>query len=215
MSESTYTDSKVIELSKSFVNLVAHQETTHGTHEAVVGREKAKLCNEYYDIPCDVHTKATSAIGKFFNGTFGTPTTVFCDPSGKELSRLVGGASSSELMKKMNESLGKVSGDHVALGLWHQAHQFVSEAEAAAQKSDYHKAVEAYSRIAKMSKGAWFKDTSKEGLDKMNQAGEERLKEALALEAVEEKKKALRKVADDFKPLPCSLEAKKELDALK
>ena len=40
MSETTFTDPKVIELSKSFVNIIAHRETGHGDSEVLVGKEK-------------------------------------------------------------------------------------------------------------------------------------------------------------------------------
>jgi len=214
MSESTYTDPKVIDLSKSFVNLVAHQETSHGSHEAVVGKNKVKLCNEYYDIPCEVHTKAWNAVGRFFNGTFGTPTTVFADPSGKEISRVVGGASTGELMKKMNEALSKVEGEKVPLATWSSAKQWNAEAESAFEKGDVKKAIEGWTKIGKL-KGARFRVMSQDGLKKADESGDRALKDALALENIEDKKKALRKLLDDYKGLPVASEAKKELDALK
>ena len=71
MSETSYTDPKVIEMSKNFVNVVAHQETGHGDREVFVGREKKKLCTDYLTIPCAVHTKGWEAVGTFFNGSFG------------------------------------------------------------------------------------------------------------------------------------------------
>jgi len=214
MSETSYTDPKVIELSKSFVNLVAHSETTHGSRDAVAGKEKLKLCNEYYNIPCETHTKACSAIGKFFNGTFGTPTTVFADPTGKELTRVVGGVGSGELIKKMNEALAKVMGDKVHLAVWSQVNQLNTEAEAAFEKGDLKKAVDNWTKIGKI-KGAQFRVISQDGLKKADEKGDEALKAALALSDAEEKKKALKKIVDDFKGLPVATQAKKELDALK
>ena len=44
MSDSTFTDPKVIELSRNFVNVIAHSETAHGDRDAMVGKEKVKLC---------------------------------------------------------------------------------------------------------------------------------------------------------------------------
>jgi hypothetical protein len=214
MSETTFTDPKVIELSKSFVNVIAHRETGHGEHEAFVGKEKVKLCNEYYDIPCSVHTTGESVVGRFFQGTFGTPSTVFADPTGKEITKVTGMMSTGELIKKMNEVLGKVSGDKIPLGLWQSAHKFIADGDAALAKGDAKKAVEAYGRVGKM-KGAAFKSMSDEASARAGEAGEKALSEALALENPEDKKKALRKIADDYKPLPVSLEARKQLDTLK
>ena len=214
MSETSFTDPKVIELSKSFVNFIAHSETAHGSREAVVGKDKIKLCNDYYDIPCEVHTKGWTAVGTFFNGTFQTPTTVFADPSGKEISRVVGGLGTGELMKKMNEALGKVDGEKVPLATWSLARQLSADAEAAFEKGDLKKAVDDWVKIGKI-KGARFRVMSQEGLKKADESGDKALKDALALENVEDKKKALKKIVDDYKGCPVANEAKKELDALK
>jgi hypothetical protein len=214
MSESTFTDPKVIELSKNFVNVIAHRETTHGEHEVLVGKEKIKLCNEYFDIPCSVHTKGDSVVGKFFQGTFGTPSTVFADPTGKEISKVQGGLGSGELIKKMNEALATVTGEKISLTTWQSAHKFIADGDAFLAKGETKKAVEAYAKVGKM-KGAAFKTMNDEASARATEAGEKALKEALALESVEEKKKALKKISEDYKPLPVSLEAKKELDSLK
>ncbi len=214
MSESTFTDPKVIELSKSFVNIIAHSETGHGTHDVQVGKEKVALCNEYYNIPCSVHSKGSSVMGKFFQGTFGTPSTVLTDPSGKEISKVTGGLSAGELMKKMTEALAAVSGEKITLPVWQAAHKLLADGDAFLAKGDAKKAGEAYGRLGKM-KGAAFKTMTDEAGARFTEAGEKALKEALALENAEEKKKALKKIAEDYKPLPVSLAAKKELDSLK
>jgi hypothetical protein len=214
MSESTFTDPKVIELSKNFVNVIAHRETSHGDHEVLVGKEKVKLCNEYYDIPCSVHTKGDAAVGKFFQGSFGTPSTVFADPSGKEISKVQGGLSSGELIKKMNEAQAAVSGEKISLTQWQSAQKFVADSEAFLAKGDTKKAVDAVVKLGRM-KGAAFKTMSEEATAKVEDAGKKALSEALAMDNVEEKKKALKKIVDDYKPLAVSNEAKKELEKLK
>ena len=214
MSDSTFTDPKVVEMSKNFVNVIAHSETSHGDHEVLVGREKMKLCNDYYNIPCSVHTKGWSAVGKFFQGTFGTPSTVFADPTGKELSKHQGSMGAGELIKKMNEALAQVPGDKAHLALWQAAKKIAADGDAALAKGEIRKAVEAYGKLAKI-KGAAFKAMSDEATARANEAGEKALQEALALATVEDKKKALKKIADDYRPLAVSTKAKKELDALK
>ena len=214
MSETSFADPKVIELSRNFVNFIAHSETAHGSREAVVGKDKIKLCNEYYDIPCEVHTKGWTAVGTFFNGTFQTPTTVFADPSGKEISRVVGGLGSSELMKKMTEAFGKVDGEKIPFATWTTANKLNAEAEAAFEKGDVKRAVDDWTRLGKI-KGARFRVMSQDGLKKADESGDKALKDALAIENLEEKKKALKKIVDDYKGCPVAAEAKKELDALK
>jgi hypothetical protein len=214
MSESTFTDAKVIELSKNFVNVIAHRETEHGDHEVQVGKEKLKLCNEYYNIPCSVHTKGDSVVGKFFQGSFGTPSTVFADPSGKEIAKYQGGLSGGELIKKMNDALSKVSGEKVPLGQWQAAAKLAADSEAFLAKGDAKRAADAVVKLGKM-KGAGFKTLSDEATAKVEEAGKKALAEALALDNAEEKKKALKKIVDDYKPLAVSNDAKKELDSLK
>ena len=79
MSEAAFADPKVIERSRNFVNVLAHSETAHGDHEIFVGREKTKLCNEYPNIPCSIHTKGWAAVTKFIQGNFTVPLTIFAD----------------------------------------------------------------------------------------------------------------------------------------
>lgn len=214
MAASSYPDAKVIEMSRNFVNVVAHRETSHGDKEVVIGREKVKLCQEYYTIPCDVHVKGCDAINKFFSGNMGLPTTVFCDPTGKEISRETGSLGAGALVKKMQEVLGKVSGEKIHYTLWKQASQSISDGDALLEKGEHKKAIEAYSKVSKM-KGKALQQLATDALAKASEIGEKLLGEALAIEDVAEKKKALKRIADDFKPLEVAVKAKKELDALK
>ncbi len=214
MADSSYKDAKVIAASRNFVNLVAHQETAHGTKDVFVGREKQKLCNEYHTIPCESHTAAWGFVGRFVTGTFQTPTTFFAGPDGKEISKVVGGLSGGELVKKMNEALAKVPGEKVPLPVWQMARQLMTDGEIAREKDDLKKAVAAYAKVSKL-RGGSLKADAEAALKKLDEEGEKRLAAALAEASVDEKKKALKKVSDDFKPLPVSAKAKKELDAIK
>jgi len=214
MEEETLRNAKVVELSRSFVNVVAHRDTDHGSTETLRGRDKVKVCNDYGNIPCETHVKGWSAVSRFINGTFGTPTTVFCDPSGKELFRTEGDPGSADMLKKMNEALSKVEGEKIPQGLWSQAAQLRTDADAALEKGDLKKASDLYSKLGKI-KGAPFKTMSQDGLKKLDEKLAEALKAALAMDSVDQKKAALKKLAEDFKGLPAAAEAKKELDALK
>lgn len=215
MSETSYVDPKVIEMSRNFVNVIAHQETGHGDREVLVGREKKKLCTEYYTIPCSVHVKGWEAVGKYFQGSFGTPTTVFTDPGGVEISRKVGGLSGGELVKAMQEVLPKVNGDKIGLPVWSMLKQLQADVDAQLAKNEAKKAVDAAAKISKLGKGPVFRDAAKESNEKIEAHGKSALDAALALEKVEDKKKALQKVVDAYKPLPVSDEAKAELAKLK
>lgn len=214
MAESSYTNKNVIEASRNFVNIVAHQETSHGSTEVLIGREKVKLCNEYHVIPCETHVKTWNAVGKFFQGSFGTPTTVFAEPGGKEISRKAGSMGAGELAKEMNSVATKWPGDKINYAAWTQAKQMIAAGEASLEKKEYKKAVTAGTTVGKM-KGRAFKDMSEEFMKKVVAAGDEALQEALALPEAAAKKKAVQKIVDDFKGTEVSDKAKKELDALK
>lgn len=210
MEEGTLRNAKVIDLSKTFVMLAAHQETAHGSTEMIVGREKVKLCNDYGTIPCEAHVRAWSAVGHFINGTFGTPTTIFCDPTGKEISRHEGDPGAGEMVKKMTDALAKVEGEKIPAAVWSQQ----AEAEAAWMKGDFKKAVDLWTKQSK-SKTASLRTLSQDGLQKIGDRGAEALKTALAIESVPDKKAALKKIGDDFKGLPVAADAKKELETIK
>lgn len=214
MAESSYKDQKVIEASKNFVNIVAHMDTTHGTKDVIVGREKQKLCNEYHTVPCETHTAAWGFVGRFVTGTFQTPTTFFADPSGKEISKVVGGMAGGELVKKMNEALAKVTGEKVPLPVWQMAKQLSTDGEIAREKGELKKAVEAYTKLSKL-RGGSIKADADAALKKLDEEGEKQIAAALAEAAVDEKKKALKRISEEFKPLPSAAKAKKELDAIK
>jgi hypothetical protein len=214
MEEGTLRNAKVIELSKTFVNVVAHKDTEHGSTETLVGREKVKLCNDYGTIPCEAHVKAWSAVGHFINGSFGTPTTIFCDPAGKELFRTEGDPGAGDMAKKMTEALAKVDGEKIPSTTWTQATQLQADAQAAFDKGDVRKAIELWTKIAKL-KGNSFRTLALEGYKKAGDKGAEALKAALAIDNVADRKTELRKIADDYKGLNVSADARKELEALK
>jgi len=214
MEEDTLRNARVIEMSKTFVSVVAHRDIGHGSTEAMRGRDNVMLCNDYANIPCEVHVRGWEAIRHFIDGTFLTPTTVFCDPAGKELFRREGDPGPSTMIKLMNDALAKVSGDKIPQPLWSQALQTRKEGDDALDKEDFRKAFDLYSKIGKM-KGDRVKAIAQEALQKLDDKGTEAFRAALGLSDVEQKKAALRKITEDFKGLPVALEAKKDLDSLK
>jgi hypothetical protein len=192
MADSSFTDARVIELSRSFVNVIANGDTGHG--------EDKKLCKLYRTIPCSVHQRGMYAGRNFFPGNVSTPVTVFADPAGKELFRKQGALNASALAKHLQEALARISGEKIPLPSW-KLHR---DGQAALENGEFKKAIESFSRI----KSKRLKD---DDLGRVSQKGEALLKEALELPA-DEKKAALKKIADEFKPLEVS---KRALEALK
>lgn len=213
MASSTYTDAKVIAMSKNFVNVVAHGEKGHKTREVLVGKEKQTWCEEYWGISCDVHEKAAQITGKFMKGGYGTPTTVICDPDGNELDRNPGAMGAGELVKFMEKNLAKIPGPKVGFAEWSAALKSVAAVDGHLEKDEFKKAVEAWQKLAK-SKLKAVQEMAEAAKKKLEERGEALLSEAESkLEsAVEEAKALLKKVAEQFKPLDC---AKKAADLLK
>lgn len=215
MAESSYRDSKVIATSKHFVNIVAHRETGHGTREVQIGREKQKWCKEYPGIPCDVHVKGESALRSVKN-IEATPTTVFCDPSGAEIDRKVGAMSGSELNKMMEKVLAKVPGEKVPLPMWTGAKKLIVDGDAAFEKGEYKKAIEAYQKVAKLRPKS-LKALAEDPLQRVEAKGNELLDDAKGKidSEKEEARKLLKKISDEFKPFDCAKEAAELLKSLK
>lgn len=217
MAESSYTDPKVIAKSQLLVNVVAHNESGHGDREMMVGKEKVAICKEYYTIPCAVHKEAWKAVNKFFSGGFKTPTTIFCDPTGKEISRREGAMASGELIKEMDKALAKAKafyGDPIPLSVWRKVKQDLAEGDAALKEGLYKKAIDFYLKVGKV-KGKGMEALSKERLKQVEDKGQALLDEALGLSDPEEKKKALRKLIEEFKNTEIAAKAKKELEGIK
>lgn len=214
MEDTVYPDAKVIDASRNFVNVIGHREDEHGTRDVVVNKEKMTVCKVYGSIACEVHKQGFSNTNKFFSGNFKTPTTIFCDPSGKELSRKEGGLSITEQVKLMGEALKRVSGDHIALGSWKSAKQLMTDGDAYLKDGNYKKALELYAKVAKMT-GRGLVNMGKEGIQKIEAEGDAKIKEALEVEDPASKKEALKKIAEDFKGTETEKKARKEIENLK
>lgn len=199
MAESTYRDARVVELSKSFVNVVGMTDTAHG--------EEKKLCKLFQTIPCSVHQRGMYAGKNFFSGNAKPPTLVFCDPKGKELFRHEGKLDAAGLAKKMNEALGKLAGARILLPQWKQ----LQDAAKARESGEIKKAIELYTKLAKTKA---TKEAAAAGLAKVGEIGDARLEEASKLPA-DERRAALQAIVEEFKPLAVSTRAQKALDALK
>jgi len=207
MESSTYTDKKFIEASRMWVNVACHSETGHEV-DAIIGGKKVSVCERYWNLPCDAHSKGSSGARSKYTGITGVPCTVYADPEGKELEREVGGKSASELIKVQEKLLEKVPGEKISVVEWSQAAKLLADADAAFEKEEWKKAVEGYTKVSKLPKKA-LKEKGAAGLEKADAKGKELIAQAKEMIATDKEaaKKLLSKVANDFKPLPCSKEA--------
>ncbi len=223
MAASTYTDAKAIAASRMFVNVCGDQDTKHGERDFMVGREKKKLCKEYWNIPCEQHVKCYEAAGHFqFEGNrIGMPMNIFCGPDGKELTAVkreysMGG---KQLCDKMDEALKVVEGEKIPYQPWADTRKHLADADAAIAKSEFKKAIECYAKIQKQ-KNKSLLAKGEEALKLLDAKGAKLIEEAKAkLESdPEAAKKTLKMVADQFTKRECQKVAQdmlKELDAKK
>lgn len=214
MIESCFTDSNVIALSKSFVNVAAVDGNSHGEKEIVVGKERVKVCKLFHVMPCASHEKTFRYAFKFWQSPISCPATVFCDPQGNQLFKADGVLTAADLAKKMQSALSKVTGDKIALPQWRKALALLDDGAEALEKGEAKKALEAFRKVAAM-KGKSLQKRAEDAIAKVTELGEQRLLEAVGITDLKERRRALSKVMDEFKGLDVSAKAKREFDAAK
>lgn len=215
MESSTYPNEKFIAKSREFVNVAAHSEKGH-ERDYIVGAETKKLCEHYWGITCDVHSQAYREARNKYEGISGVPCTVIADPQGVEIDRIVGGAGPGELIKKMDEALEKVPGEKIHYDAWNFAKTSVADGEKAFTAGEYKKAVTLWHKVSLMKQRP-LKEMSEEPLQRAQEKGAALLEEARTLieAAPANAKKAIKEVADNFKPLEVSKTASELLKTLK
>jgi hypothetical protein len=94
MSDSTFTDPKVIEMSRNFVNVIAHSETAHGDRDAMVGKRRSSSATSTATSPAPSTPRAgRPPSASSSRARSARPTTIFADPKGKEIGKAEGGLS--------------------------------------------------------------------------------------------------------------------------
>jgi len=206
MESSTYTDKKFIAASRGWVNVAAHEDVGHEV-DAVISSKKVTVCEHYWNVPCKSHQSSYHQTRGKFGEIKTVPVTILCAPNGKELDRIQGGKGASELLKPMEKAFEQVPGEKIGAVEWTQAVKLVAEGDAAFEKGEWKKSVDAFVRVSKLPKKA-LKDLSSAGIEKLEAKGRELIEDAnQKLGEPEEKRKLLAKVATEFKPLSCSKEA--------
>jgi hypothetical protein len=206
MVDGPFADAGVVANSRTFVNVVAMEPSKHGEAD---GR-----CKLYRNIPCASHEKIFKHATKFWKSPIQCPALAFLDPAGTLLFKADGLLTTPDLLKKMQSALSKISGEKIPLPQWQKAHQLLADGQTALDKGEVKKALEAFRKVAAM-KGKSLQTMAADAIDRVAGIGETRLSEALALADAKDKKRALAKIADEFKGLDVATRAKKEFDAVK
>lgn len=202
---------------KQAVCVVGHMETKHGTVDVPQKDGKpAKRCRIYKTITCDDHVNIAKAVyGNFFNGKFATPHHIWVGPDGKELFRRGGTLGAADFIKDCEKATALVPGPKATKGEYDAARATIAEGADHETKGAVKKAIEAYQKVAK-GKVERLRSLGEEKLTALNAAGGAAVDEAVARAATEEKeaRAALKRIADEYKPLECAKKASEALKAL-
>lgn len=214
MDSSVYANKDFVAASKRWVNVYCSKDSGHGTEK--VGTEE--MCKLHPTIKCDDHVNCNAAAGgKYFNGTFRAPATVWCMPDGKEIGKQQGGMSAKQVIEKMAEAEKAVGA-----GLDSDSYQFLLDKLAAGEKAvadgKIKEAVETYVATLKaMGKNPGAKtytDKAQAALDKLVEGAKGKIEEANAAKDAKEFAKAkelLKSVQVNFKGQPVAKDADKAM----
>ncbi|HZN62046.1 MAG TPA: hypothetical protein VFC90_06540 [Planctomycetota bacterium] len=220
MERSAYPNPAVVTASKNLVNVVAHAgtgarnswDTNHGTKEIKQGTEKVKVCRLYNSLVCSDHVEIFKERLPVVYGdkTFPTPFHIYYSPAGEELFRSEGAVTAQQLAKEMTDALAKVPGNHISKDEYDGAKKELSGGAALVKKDEIKKAIELFTKMTK-HKNEMLRPMGQKELDALEASGHARVQAALqTLEnqgGEEPAKKELKKVADEYPPLPCAKEA--------
>ncbi|MCE9584465.1 MAG: thioredoxin family protein [Planctomycetes bacterium] len=215
MDASVYNQKDFIAASKRWVNVYCNRDTGHGT-EKVDGKDMCKLVP---GIACADHVACDSgaSAGGYFKGTFGTPATVWCDVTGKQIGQNQGGMSAKQLIEKMAEAEKAVG-----VGLGEDEYLFLTGKLSAGEKSvtdgKIHDAVDGYTAAIKaMAKNPAAKpwvEKAQAALDKLVEGAKSRIEDAVKAKDAGDFAKAkeiLKSVQTDFKGQPVAKDADKAM----
>lgn len=214
MDSSVYANKDFVAASKRWVNVYCSKDSGHGT-EKVGDKEMCKL---HPGITCEEHIACNaSAGGKYFQGTFRAPATVWCKPDGTEIGKVQGGMSAKQVIEKMGEA-EKVLGP----GLDVDAYDFLLDRLAVGDKAvadeKLKEAVDAYAAAVKTfgknpAAKTWT-DKAQAALDQLVEGARTKIAEAATAKDAGDFAKAkelLKSVQTDFKGQPVAKEADKAM----
>lgn len=221
MERSAYPNPAVVTASKNMVCLVGHGgardfATNHGSKDVKVGTEKVRMCKIYSGIQCADHVEIFKerAHPVFKNQVFATPHHLYYTPSGEEIVRNFGTKTPQELAKDFADALAKVPGPHVGKDDYDGAKTHVNQGLDLVKKDEIKKAIAVFTTLTK-HKNEQLRPMGTRELDALQASGDARVQSALqTLESTngeEKAKKELKKVADEYAPLPCAKKAEEIL----
>lgn len=215
----TYPNAAAVAASKNAVFIVGHLgakswETNHGSKEIKKGSDKVKVCRIYGSITCDDHvTIGKEKASDFFGDkVFATPTHIYCEPSGKEMTRRPGVISAADLVKDVDAAVAKVPGPRMSKEEYDTAMSSIKQGQDLVKKDEIKKAIEAFTKVSK-NPNEKVRALGDQELKSLDESGTARFDAAVQLlESSEEQgKKELQKIAKEYPPLSCAKKAEEIL----
>jgi hypothetical protein len=205
-----YSDPKLIEASRMWVNLPVHPKAGHEV-DAEVGGERVKVCERFWNIPCAVHVKH-HGVSVPFKNLDQRPVSIFAKPTLDELGRCEG----ADLLAAMTRV--KWPGTRVPYATWRDVKISKEEGERAFKAKEWRQAIDAFLLVRKPGIRS-LKEHVGEWLDKINLQGElifgDAYKKSADPATREEAKKTLQQIVKDFSPLKVAEKAQTTLAQLK
>ena len=143
MRTSTLNASQIVNLSRRFVNVVAHGGRNHKEKTTSSGR----VCSLYPGLKCANHATVTKQTRRIFGNIQAMPTTILATPDGKELFRLLGNPGPTQLSEKMLEAINHV-GPGCSLDKWRASKTEIDRADHFLTKGETAKAIKIYRTYA-------------------------------------------------------------------
>ncbi|HTF56268.1 MAG TPA: hypothetical protein VK661_03295 [Planctomycetota bacterium] len=188
--------------------------TNHGSKEITRGKEKVKVCKIYNSITCDDHvTIGKEKASDFFGDkVFATPTHIFCEPSGKEISRRPGVINAADLVKEVDAAVAQVPGPRMSKDEYDTTLTSIQQGRDFVKKDEIKKAIDAFTKISKNANEK-IHALGEQELKSLEDSGTARVEAAeRLLESNEEQgKKELQKIAKEYPPLSCAKRAEEVL----
>jgi len=194
------------------VNVIGILDMKHGKITVTVNGRKEKRCSIVPSITCEEHFAISDYAHKEgVEGSGQILVSVFT-PEGKKPTKPIGNPGGDGYVKIVEEALGGLTGERISKADYDSAIPHYDAAIDAVGRGEIKKGIELLSKVAK-HKLEKFRKMGEEILQQLDRQGEALIDQARR-QAAEDPVKAretLRRVAEQYVPLPCAAKAQEAL----
>lgn len=208
-------DRRVIEASRSWVNIAANPQDKHLIETDIDGK-RVRTCERFWNVRCSSHVEGFAYTMRF-KQVESLPLTLFVKEGFMELGRVAGKVNATKLVDEMRFVLGKWPGNRLTADEWKDVKPVLDEGDRLFNEGHWRKSIDTYSKLKNRSPDR-TKELAEASLLKVNGQGVMQFIEACKMEtkgrARADALKRLRQIVKDFKPLPCSVSAEQRIQRL-